>query len=454
MIRLTLGQMQQWTDATALDCRPDQVVGRLTIDSRHVLPGDVFIALPGEHTDGHAFVESVWKAGAAALVAEGFPLRGGPLLMVKSPLEAVGQMLRRYIADHGVTVVGVTGSVGKTSVKELCRAVVSETSATAFSLGNYNTAIGLPLSFFAGPEDPRYFVAEMGMSALGEIRRLTTIAPPSVAVITTIGPSHLEKLGSMDGIKKAKGEILEGLIPGGVAVLNRDNRWVRELGEALSSHEVRWFGTTEDCDAQVISSRLADNRTEIVLKVDGVLEEISLPWLGIHQGMNVAAAFLVGRSLSMGADTIRRGIEGVSSESSRIRHTVVGTISLLEDIYNASPVSAMAALDVLGAQTGRRVAVLGDMYELGEVEETGHREVGQYASRQADCLIGVGPRMRWAVAEASRLGVEAYGFDTREEAMEWLRNHLVHHDVVLLKASRGMEFERLVEALHTWGGPT
>ncbi|MCY0880175.1 MAG: UDP-N-acetylmuramoyl-tripeptide--D-alanyl-D-alanine ligase [Firmicutes bacterium] len=452
MIPLTFATVQEWTEGVAYHCSLERSVAGLTIDSRQVARDTLFVALPGTRTDGHAFVEAVWRAGGVALVRRNFWDWRGPQIRVDSPLAAMGRLLRRYLEAHGVTVVGVTGSVGKTSVKELITQVLRQRYATTASLGNYNTAIGLPLSFFAGEAGVTHFVAEMGMSGPGEIRRMTTIAPPSVAVISTIGPSHLERLGSMQAIQQAKGEILEGLKPDGVAILNGDNPWVRELGERCAK-TVWWFGRAFAPDARVIDAFVEESATMIQVEVHGRMVKVRLPWVGVHHAENVAAALLAGEWLGVDLEEAARGLERISGQRSRIQIYQRGGITILEDVYNASPLSTKAALDVLASRRGRRLAVLGDMLELGSEEVAGHQEVGAYCRGRADLVLAVGPRARWIFEAAQASGVNTAWVERREEAWQWLQDAVKPGDAILLKASRGMHFEWLAERLREGVAP-
>ncbi len=453
MMPLTFGQAAAWGGAELWLAEAQRPVRGVVIDSRQAGPDTLFVALPGTRTDGHRFVREVWRAGATALVQAGFLDRGGPLLVADDPLTSLGEMMRRYIIANGIAVVGITGSVGKTSVKELCHAVLATKFVTARSLGNYNTAIGLPLSFFAAPPDTTHFVAEMGMSAPGEIRQMTAIAPPAVAVITTIGPSHLERLGSMQAIARAKGEILEGLVAGGTAILNHDDARVRELGQRLGLPRVRWYGRHPGVDAVIEEARLDGNATLMTLRTEDGRLSIRLPWLGVHQADNVAAAVLTGQVFGIEGETMLRGLETVPTEASRIRVYQAGLVTILEDAYNSSPASAKAALEVLAVRSGRRVAVLGDMLELGEAEENGHREIGAYCAGRADWVVGVGQRARWLVDEALRNRLAAVWLAARDEARALLEAELRPGDTVLIKASRGMALEQIGADLRRWGGP-
>lgn len=452
MMPLSLRQVRDWTDGDSQHCDLRMTVKRVTIDSREAGPGVLFVALPGTRTNGHAYVDEVWRLGGTAIVQRGFSRVGGPMIRVDSPLAAMGQLLSRYIADRQITVVGVTGSVGKTSVKELSAAVLRTRYVTTSSLGNYNTVIGLPLSFFSGDPATTHFVAEMGMRGPGEILELTRIAPPDVVVISTIGPSHLELMGSMQAIQRAKGEILQGLKSSGLAVLNRDNPWVRELGEATVKR-VAWFGTGGDDDARILSAEVHAEYTEVRLAVERRPMTVRLPWLGAHNAANVAAAVLVGRELGISPEEAAHGISQVDKGRSRIRVVTLDGITVLEDVYNSSPLSAKAALDVLATRPGRRVAVIGDMLELGAAEATGHREVGEHAQGRADLLLAVGARARstFDAAQSARVPVE--WVETREQAVDWLQTNLRSGDTVLLKASRGLEFERITDSLSQRGAP-
>lgn len=452
MIRLTCGQIAAWTGARLVKVAADRELTRVVIHSAEVGPGALFVALPGERTHGNRFVQAAWAAGGVALVGDEFPERGGPMLVVPSPLVALGQMMRGYVEQAGLFVVGVTGSVGKTSTKELIGAVLAAQFATGVSRGNYNTAIGLPLSLFAASKDMTHFVAEMGMRGAGEIRQLTEMAPPAIAVITNVGTSHLSLLGSIDAIQRAKGEILEGIRPGGLAVLNRDDPRVRELGERFGGRVV-WYGQDRAADIRVVEAAVRDDHTEIVLNAGGKDHVIRLPWIGAHLAWNAAAAFAVGLECGVPPARIVEGLETVAPEGSRLVIGRAGPVLLLEDVYNASPASMVAALRVLATRPGRKLAVLGDMFELGDAEESGHREVGQVAAGVSDWVLGVGERARYIVEEAKANGGRAHWVPTRKAALAWLRETLAPGDVVLLKASRGMEFEKLAGALKEWGGP-
>jgi len=453
VIPITFADWVAWTGAEPEAVDLDATIQGVTIDSRAVGPKDLFVALPGQRTHGHVYVSDVWAKGATALVESSFADHGGPRLVVPSPLTAMAAVVRRLVDDRQITVVGVTGSVGKTSIKELIGAVLATRFVIGVTQGNYNTAIGIPLSFFSGPAGMTHFVAEMGMRFSGEILRLTEIAPPAIAVISNIGPSHLETLGSLDAIQAAKGEILQGLKPGGTAVLNFDDPRVRYLGGSLKDVKVLWYGETQGLDATVESSQLAGDHTLIRLKWEGRRYEIRLPWLGTHQAMNAAAAFLVGIRLGISAERVVQGLESVASDRSRIRRKRLGTVEIIEDDYNASPVSMQAALAFLAEQPGRRVAVLGDILELGPDEEKLHRQVGIKAAGSADLLVTVGQRAEFIGEEARLRELPTYQAESVDEAYPLLQGLVRPGDVILVKASHMMGLDRLVARMEEWGGP-
>ncbi|MCL4494125.1 MAG: UDP-N-acetylmuramoyl-tripeptide--D-alanyl-D-alanine ligase [Firmicutes bacterium] len=455
MMELTFKDVAEICGAHAVGVRLDDRLRDITIDSREVRPGTLFVALPGSRTHGHQFVPEVWHQGGVALTESTFDPLSGPALVVESPLQAMGQLTRTLIERRHITVVGITGSVGKTSLKELVAAVLASRFVVGKSQGNYNTAIGIPLSFLHSPDTMTHFVSEMGMRALGEIRTLTQITPPEVAVITNIGPNHLESLGSIANIQRAKGEILEGLREGGTAILNNDDPLVRQLGENLDGYKVLWFGYRSG-DVVIKNVRMKENETEVTLWHRGQVITLRVPWLGRQHGYTVAAALLVGNVLGLDYDEISRGLQGVDPGTGRLQRRKIGSLTVFCDYYNASPASMKMSLEVLKAQpsAGRRIAVLGDMLELGSQEITAHEEVGTFAGHHADLILAVGSRAHQIAqaANAERTSCAEW-VGNLEEAMRWIHDNIREGDVILLKASHGMNFETLYEKLADWGGP-
>lgn len=453
MIAITYAEVARYTGGILYECEGTRRVAGVTIDSRAVGPWMLFVALPGRHTDGHRFLPEVFAQGGVALIRRGAASQG-PRIEVEDPLTAMGELVRRWIEAHAIRVVGVTGSVGKTSLKELIAQALSARYVTGQSLSNYNTAIGLPLSFFAAPPAMTHFVAEMAMRARGEIRHLTEIAPPDVAVIGNIGPSHLETLGSMEAIQAAKGEILEGMREGGTAVLNYDDVRVRELGLRLKKGEVAWYGRSPEVQSRLMEAAVEGTGVRCRIAVEGKEVAFLLPWPGVHQALNAAGALLVAQRLGVEVEAAAERLSQIEPSRSRIQVREIGEVRVVEDVYNANPDSMAAALEYLASLPGRKVAVLGDMLELGAAEEESHRRVGEAAARHADLLVTVGERARAIAAQARALGLSVVQTGTVDEAALILPQLLRPGDVVLFKASRGMALERLIARLEDQGGPS
>lgn len=451
-ISFTLGDALDIAGGRLTDANRSSVVTGVTIDSRKTGPGVLFVALPGTRTHGREFAAEAAARGAVATLMEPPPLPGVPAWLHDQPLEALGILGQWALRQSKARVVGVTGSVGKTSTKLLIRSVLAEVYRSDATPGNFNTLIGLPLALLHMPSNTEWFVAEMAMRGRGEIRALTHIAPPSVAVLTNIGLSHLAELGSVEAIAEAKAEILEGLQPNGTAVLNRADERVRALAPRVRSGNILWYGT-QDAEVFVENVQPAEGAVSFTLVLTGTRHPVRLPWDGAHQALNAAAAATVGLALGMNGEDIVRGLEAVAPDSSHFRRVPIGRLIVLDDTYNAAPSSMGAGLDVLSRHTGRRIAVLGDMLELGPVEESAHREMGRLAATQADVILAVGPRAQWLAEEAKRCGATVYWWPDAEAVDQWVIREAQPGDVLYVKASRAVGLDRLVKRLEAWGGP-
>jgi len=442
----------------------------IAIDSRQASPGSLFVALPGEKQEGHDFVLDAFRRGAtAALVSR--PVPGcetiwpvqGPLpdagsvepvgLLVPDVLRALQDLAAAWRRQHtACRVVAVTGSIGKTSTKEAVAAVLSRRYRVLKSEGNYNNEIGLPLTLLQLEPDHRWAVLEMGMYAPGEIARLVEVAGPAVGVVTNVGPVHLERLGSIEAIAQAKAELPRGLPGNGVLVLNGDDPWVRGMARETSAGTVITYGLGARCDlrAESIESRgLQGIEARIRHHDQSQPWPLSLPWPGRHNVYVALAAAAVGLAESLTWEEIAAGLNQCSSLG-RLR-LVRGThgATILDDTYNASPASTVADLDLLADLDGRRLAILGDMLELGSYEEEAHREVARRAAEVLDILATVGPRARWIAEEAQCLKptLAIRAFESCQEAVAWLRPELQTGDYLLVKGSRAMALEEVVAAL-------
>lgn len=446
LVRLTGGRLL---------ARSERPIRGAAVDSRRVAPGQVFVALPGDRTDGHAFVVEAVRRGAAALlvtrpVADPAALGDVSVVRVADGISALGAVAAGWRQRFDLLVVGVTGSIAKTSTKEAVAAVLGRRFRTLRNEGNQNNEIGLPMTVLRiGPEHEAA-VLEMGMYSGGEIAELARIARPRIGVITAVLPVHLARIGSLEAIEAAKGELLEALPRDGTAVLNADDRIVREMGRRTIARSLTYgFDEAADVSAERVESAGLDGM-RFVLRVEGGRQPVAIPTLGRLSVHNALAAAAVGRAAGLSLDEIAAGLATGWSAPHRVQVVQVAGVTLIDDTYNASPRSMIAALDLLAGVPGRRWAILGEMLELGEASEDGHRAVGEAAARAADWLVVVG-RDAAAIAEGAVNG----GMDLQritvvpdlDSVIATLPPRLRAGDVVLVKASRGIGLDRLVAGL-------
>ncbi|MGC8489997.1 MAG: UDP-N-acetylmuramoyl-tripeptide--D-alanyl-D-alanine ligase, partial [Clostridia bacterium] len=351
-LRFTLGDWVNRSGGRLIGVDPSAPVGQMVVDSRAVEPGSLFCALPGRYEHGRRYARSAVQAGAVAVLLEPPVEADVPCWVNDNPLHAMAGVGRLCLEAIGARVVGITGSVGKTSTKVLTRAVLSSRFQVEATPKNFNTQIGLPLALTALQPRLDWFVAEMAMRARGEIRALTRIAPPDVAVITNIGPAHLSELGSLDAIMEAKAEILAGLKPGGIAVMNGDDARLRTLAERVSG-QVLWYGQTA-ADVRIVQVTSGPGFVRVELGDAGGAATLTVPWDGAYQAHNIAAAAAVGRALGPSWAEIGRGLATVQEDAGHFRRVQVGSLWILDDTYNASPASMEGGLDVLAGEPGRR----------------------------------------------------------------------------------------------------
>jgi len=434
------------------------------VDSRLVGEGQIFVALPGEQTDGHRYIAEAATAGAAALVvsrpvpAEVLDALGDvTVLAVPDGMIALGALAAGWRARFDPLVVGVTGSIAKTSTKEAVADVLATTFRTLRNEGNQNNEIGLPLTLLRLGPDHRAAVLEMGMYATGEIADLARMARPKIGVVTAVHGVHLSRMGSLAAIERAKGELVEALPSDGVAVLNQDDRRVRRMADRTAAR-VLTYGLSADADVtadEVASAGFEGMRFTLRLPPSRGGRPVRLParipGLGQLSVHNALAAAAVGHAAGVDPAQIVHALASGWSAEHRGQIARIGRVTVIDDAYNASPPSVTAALDMLAGLPGRRIAVLGEMLELGKGSVTGHREVGTAAAATVDLLIVVGRGNASLIAAGAR----AAGLDAsriieardREAALDLLRARLRDGDVVLIKASRGVELDLLVDGL-------
>ena len=429
-------------------------INAVVTDSRKVAPGCVFVCFPGERVDGHTFAAGAYKNGAAYVIAN-HPVEGVPedrTVVVPSSHMAMVRMASNYRMLFSPKMIGVTGSVGKTTTKEFCYAVLSAFGKTLKTEGNQNNEIGLPNTLFRLEPDTEYAVVEMGMSNLGEIERLARCARPNAGIITMVGVSHLESLGTRENILKAKLEICAGLPDGAPLALNADNDL---LPTAKIPPRLRpvWFGIdAENADVRAVDIAPAGTGTSFTLvdKEFGKFE-VTIPTAGRHTVYDALAAYAAATRL--GLDAARAAAALADYRTTGMRQNIVEKqgVTIIEDCYNASPDSMKAALSVLHdlPVQGRRIALLGDMLELGDATETGHRQTGEWAAGAGvDLLIAYGP-LSTAMAEAAKeKEVSVIHCQTAQEVVQCLQQNVHPGDALLAKASHAMGLEDVLQKFY------
>ncbi|MCI8501378.1 MAG: UDP-N-acetylmuramoyl-tripeptide--D-alanyl-D-alanine ligase [Oscillospiraceae bacterium] len=438
--------------ALGADCPADAVVDGICIDTREVRKGSLFTAIKGERFDGHDFIPKAFELGAAAVIASR-PVPGmrGPVLLVEDTRKAFLDLSGWYRRRFGVKVAAVTGSVGKTSTKEMIDAVLSSRFKTLKTEGNLNNEIGLPKTLFRLDRSYQAAVIEMGMSGFGEISRLSRAAQGDLGVITNIGVSHIEKLGSRENILKAKLEILDGLKESAPLIVNADDDLLQGL--ALDGRRIVRYGISS-AEAEPRAVKIRTEKLETVFEICYRGEEYParIPVLGNHHVLNALAAFAAGIELGMSPEEVTEALPGYQPSGMRQKTVDFHGIIVVEDCYNASPDSMKASLSVLSmlGNGGKRVAVLGDMLELGDYSEEAHRQVGRMAAEnRLDAVACLGEASAFTAQEALRNGVPCVRcFERKEDAAGWLKRSLLPGDAVLFKASRGMKFEEIISAFY------
>ncbi len=435
--------------------RGTEVTGVVT-DSREVEAGNLYVALRGEHVDGHTFIPDAFAKGAAAVLSEETPEDpAGPCICVKSCLQALKDIAEFYRRTLSIPVVGIAGSVGKTSTKEMIAAVLEQKYRVAKTEGNFNNEIGLPLTLLRIRPEHEVAVVEMGISEFGEMHRLAKMARPNICVLTNIAPCHLVNLGDLDGVLRAKSEIFDYLGPDGVVILNGNDEKLSSIGEVNGTFPIRYYvdlGSGNGDQAYLVTAGSVVNRglagMEAVLHFPDEDCPISEPIPGVHNIFNACAAACVGDVLGLTHAEICAGIAAAQTLSGRANLIEAGDVVIIDDCYNASPNAMRDSLDILAQASGRRIAVLGDMLELGEAERELHREVGAYAAGLGiDRIFCTGERARELADAAAAAGCDAKHYDSREELLEELLADRRSGDVILVKASHSMGFSKIVEEL-------
>lgn len=434
MEQLTVQKLASWF---GMDVRDERLVERVATDSRDENEAGLFVPIVGARVDGHDYIESAVEKGAIVTFwEEGRPQPDNLVVIpVKSTIEALQTAAARYLEEIKPLVVAITGSNGKTSTKDMIAGVLEEKFKTHKTAGNFNSDVGLPLTVLRMPRDTEVAVLEMGMNGFGQIEALSKLAKPDVAFVTNIGESHGEQVGGRSGIAKAKLEIKAGL--------KADGRLIVDADEPLLAGQGYRVGYDETADGKIEVIETSFDAS--IFKYNGDVYELKV--LGAHQIRNAAYAIACGLALGLDHAMIQRGLDRIKLTSMRMEKQMFGDAHLINDAYNASPTSMIAAIETVKSLEGfsHRVLVLGDMYELGMDEQAQHEQVGEVVTFPVtDCIL-VGEKAKWIAdgIQDSRVNVKAVA--TVEEAKELLHRYQRPDTVVLLKASRGLALERLVQ---------
>ena len=446
MSNITLRQAALWCEGHVEEKYADVEFFGANIDSRKILPGQLFIALEGVR-DGHDFIPMAMEQGAAAVLCK-HTVGDHPAIVVEDPRIALGKIAAAHRQQLGMKVVGVTGSVGKSTTKEMIAAVLSGDYIVSKTPANHNNDLGMPMAILAMPEDTQVAVLEMGMNHAGEISYLTNIAKPDAAVIVNVGVMHIEHLGSREGILQAKLEILEGLKEGGKAYLNGDDDMLwgsrRELGR-----KVAYFGKDNsdvELRARLLRSEVGTLSFQVASEDD--VFTVELPLEGEHYIPDALAAVSIGLRFGVAPQRIRDRLAQFRNMEGRQEILQAKGCTIIKDCYNAGPESMDAALKVLKNRPGRRIAVLGDMLELGDRAPQEHEKVGAVASGCADLLLSYGPHREYMIDGAVKAGMareNTGAFESRETMAAFLKECCVEGDVLLFKGSHGMHMELVLE---------
>lgn len=427
------------------------IINRVSIDSRDVDENTLFFAIKGERFDGHDFIKDVAEKGVGAIVSHKKVECDAPIIYVKDTKDALLDFASYYKSTFpDLLLIALTGSVGKTTTKEMVACVMEQKGETLKTEGNFNNEIGMPRTLFRLEETTKNAVIEMGMDGFGQISALANCAKPDCAIITNIGVSHIEILGSRDGILQAKLEILEGLKKGSPVFLNGDDDKLSTV--KLDDYKVIFFGIeNKDCDVVAENIEEKGFTTEFVAIKGNIKQKITIPTVGIHNVYNALVSFAVGLEYGISPENIAKGLESYTPSGMRQRIKEVKGVTFIEDCYNASPDSQKAGLNCLcKIAKGRKIAVLGDMLEMGSFSEQAHRMVGEYAAQcGVDILYTVGEESKYMADSGLKSGIpKVQNFTDKAELTEILMNELQDGDTIIFKASRAMKLEEIFESIY------
>lgn len=446
MATITLRQAAQWCGGTVEEKYADITFCGANNDTRVLRPGQLFLALQGQR-DGHDFIPDAMERGAAAVLCS---RRVGeyPAIYVEDPRIALGQIAREELKRIGARVVGITGSVGKSTTKEMIAAVLSSTYRVSKTPANHNNDIGMPMALLDMPEDTEVAVLEMGMNHFREIAYLSSIAHPDVAVIVNIGTTHMEFLGSQEGIRQAKLEITEGMASTGMLLLNGDDNMLRHL-DREPQQRITYFGQSEGCAVRALEVCQQEKQLQFQVEAGKLSAQVRMELEGEHFVNDALAAIAVGLKFTVPMDRIVKSLGQFQNLAGRQEIFEAKGFTIIKDCYNAGPESMAAALGVLGNRPGRHIAVLGDMLELGDCAQAEHYKIGRIAVEKADLVFAYGHHASRIIDGTITGGMpqtRGRSYQDPDKLVADLKAAAKKGDVILFKASRGMHLEKILDA--------
>ena len=461
MLDLTLRDVARAVGETAPEGAEDCHFSGVSVDTRTLGPGTLFVPLLGDNFDAHDFVDQALAAGARGVLFErraqekvSKALQGHDVvsLAVDDTLRALGDVAHALVKRSRLPTVAITGSAGKTSTKDMAALMLATRGPVCATPGNFNNLVGLPLTVFRCEREHRFLLLEMGMNAPGEIARLAEIAAPDVGLVTNVGAAHIGRFGSLEGVAEAKGELYAGLSEKALAVVNADDPLVVAQADKRCAARRRSFGRTVDADIRIEDVTMGTaGTTEATLRLEGGRHRVQLSVLGAHNVWNAAAALAATRDYVSGIGDALAALHGHKGPENRMERFERAGAVVISDCYNANPKSTVAALDAIAAVpvARRRIAVLGDMLELGDLAPTCHRETGAHVAELGfDQLVAVGEFAEELASGARRAGMTSVRIQTVPDALDAASHlELARGDWVLIKGSRGLKMERLLDEL-------
>ena len=452
MHELTVKEVLEATQGILLQGDPQTIIKEISTDSRKVQSGELFIALKGERFDGHAFIGEVTARNVAAvLVSEDVRIQKDvSIIKVDDTLIALGAVSRFYRRKFAIPVVAITGSNGKTTTKDMLAAVLGAEWPIIKTEANFNNEIGLPLTLLKITGQTKAAVVEMGMRGLGQIHTLAEIAEPNIGVITNVGLTHLELLGSQANIAKAKSELIAALPAGGLAILNGDDEYVRPMSLVTNAKAIYYGIEGDDLDYRAVEIEHCSGGSTFKVISPKESFRLTLPVPGVHNILNALAAIAVAKELGLDDEAIQKGLANLQVSDKRLNIIKKNGYLIIDDTYNASPTSMKASLDVLSKTEGcRKIAVLSDMLELGPSAGEIHRGIGEYAGKAGiDRLFACGELAQEYIAGMNSIMKDKGEYFSSKQALIFrIKSYIRPGDVILIKGSRGMKMEEVVAAL-------